>query len=416
MSAGQLVAVAVAALALRLFVAWALPLGIASGDPNCAPDEVAHFIVVRELASGRARTWPDVPSSESLHLPSQYVLQAAIFAMARAGADQDWLYRFSGWHPYLEGYPFARLGNVVLGVLTVVMLASAAATWTGSAHAGLIAGLVVAFYPQHIFISSYVNADAMTIAAGAALVLALARWVRAGEGERGLSLLGAAAGLVALGRVNGYAVLPATLVWVGWAMRRRRVRLGDVLRAVSVALAVCGPVLAFNAVRNSGDPLGLSRYREYLSRDWQVTPPPPDAVRAFIARFSESSFALFRNMDLRVQPVFYDSALVLLTVGLVMAGFGIRSRDRTLRAALLWIVASTAGSVALVAYYSWFVDFAPQGRYALLPILLLTVIAVLAPGCHSPRRVWRLWPAAYLAFLVAAGVHAAWVIYTNPCV
>ena len=134
MSRGQLAGVALIAAALRLFVGWALPFGMRAGEPNCAPDEAAHFIVVRELASGRARTWPAVASSESFHLPSQYLTQAAGLALGTRLGDVAWPYRFTGWNPYVRGYPFARAGGVALGVLTVVMLAAAAATWTGSSR------------------------------------------------------------------------------------------------------------------------------------------------------------------------------------------------------------------------------------------------------------------------------------------
>ena len=257
------------------------------------------------------------------------------------------------------------------------------------------------------------NGDAMTVAAGAALVLALTRWVRAGEGRRGIAAIGAAAGLVVLGRVNGYPVLVPTLAWVVWALRRRTLPVSDAARAAAIAVAVSAPMLAWNAIRNRGDPLGLSNYRRYMAEQWHVTAPPPDGVGAFASAFGRSSFGLFRNMDLPLPPAFYSVALAMLIVGVALAAWRAAHAGATGRAAAAWLAAAVAASVGLVVHYSWFVDFAPEGRYSLLPTLVLVIVTVLAPWDVRPWGRW--WSLACVAFLITAAGDAAWLIWSTPC-
>lgn len=66
--------------AIRFWIAWTLPVG-SGADPNCAPDEAAHFEAVRALAAaGRA---PGEPVYR-VFPPSQYLVQAATLHAAGA--------------------------------------------------------------------------------------------------------------------------------------------------------------------------------------------------------------------------------------------------------------------------------------------------------------------------------------------
>jgi len=120
---GDLALLAVLAVVVRLVMAWAIPLASGTPDPNCAPDELEHFLVVRELAAGRVPTWPELPSIYAALLPVPYLPHAALLAAGREYCSLAALYRARPVWPELQGYPFARLGSVLAGVVTVVALA-----------------------------------------------------------------------------------------------------------------------------------------------------------------------------------------------------------------------------------------------------------------------------------------------------
>src|SRR5262249_40385351 len=155
--------------------------------------------------AGDARTWPDVESIYTVYPPSQYAAQALALIAAPAWRTSPWLQRSAPADRAYLGYGLARLGSVALGLATVLLLMGAARRATGSRAVALAVGLAAAAYPQLVFIASYVNGDAMTLAAAALLVFALAGWVRRGEGDAGLAAVGLSAGAVLLGKPYGYA-------------------------------------------------------------------------------------------------------------------------------------------------------------------------------------------------------------------
>ncbi len=411
----DLVIVGIAALALRLAMAWAIPLANGSPDPNCAPDESAHFMFTRALSTGVAPTWPEQTDSiYGAFLPTPYLVQALTLALAGDSADVG---RFRSASAWAHGYEAARLGSALLGVLTVLALALAAGTWTGSRCAALAVGLAAAFYPQLVFIDAYTNADAFTICAGAWFVLAVVRWARRGEVADGIIAVGAAGGLVVLGKMSGYFLLPITVPWIAWAAWRRRVRTRDLVAAMGAFAIVSGPVLAWNAWRNGGDVLGLERYHRFLAEVWhgKVGGQLPNAFPWFASFLPRSAFGVFKNAGLPLPSAFFIIAALLLVIGLAAAVSSLPRAPGTTHRAALWIGGALISNVLLVAYSCWFVDFSPQGRYVLLSALLLAGVAVWAPTRWLSLRARWVWPSACVAFLFVAAVQAQVLIYKHPC-
>jgi 4-amino-4-deoxy-L-arabinose transferase-like glycosyltransferase len=403
------------ALGLRLAMAWAIPLASGSADPNCAPDESVHFLFTSALSHGRAPTWPDQTDSiYGAFLPTPYVVQALTLALAGDVADVG---RFQPVSPWARGYEAARLGSALLGTLTALALAMAAGVWTGNRGATVAVGLTAALYPQLVFVGAYTNADAFSVCAGALLVLAVARWAREGEGAVGLAAMGAAGGLVVLGKMSGYFLLPVTAPWIAWAIWRRRMEARALLPAIGAFALVSGPVLAWNAFRNGGDVLGLQRYNRFLAEVWHGKDGRqiPEALRWFVSALSRSSFGVFKNMNLDMPVVFYAAAAVLLAIG-VTAGMALLPRATgTTRRAAVWLGAVISANLLLVVYNCWFVDFSPQGRYMLLSALLLAGLTVWTPTAWLPPRTRWCWPSACIGFLLAAAVQAQVLVYKYPC-
>ena len=401
-------------MALRLVAAWAIPLGFGPNF-NCAPDEAGHFWAARELALGHAATWPESLSIYSAYLPAPYLAHAAALALL-GRLDRPWLYRMPLAAERVRGYPLARLGSILLGAITVVALALAAARWTESRVAGVTAGAVAALYPQLVFVDAYTNGDAYTVAAGALLALALARWARAGETDVGLGAVAAALGAVVLGKPNGYAFIPPTIAWLASAGARRRLTGAALGRALTIVAAVAGPMLAWNALRNGGDVLGLERYQRFLTGPYRPTVAAtiPGAFSTFACLLATSAFGRFANMSLPLDTPLLAAALALFVVGTAAALVRLRSADGTTARGALWLAASVATSLGLAAYNSWWIDFQPQGRYVLLGAVLATIAASWAPtGLRG--RPWRAWPLVYVAFLAVAALETELLLLRYPC-
>jgi 4-amino-4-deoxy-L-arabinose transferase-like glycosyltransferase len=413
--------VALLALVLRLFAAWAIPLGAGRPDPNCAPDEWEQVYTTRDLATGRFAPWPEGESIYATYLPSQYAAQAATLAAGLRLGDATWPYRSVPANPLLRGYPYARLGSVLLGVVAVLATMAAAARWWMDPRAARRVGLAVALYPQMVFVSAYVNGDAWTLAAGALLLWALAAWARSGEGDAGLAAVGATAGLVVLGKPNGYALLVPTAAWIVWATVRGRVSLRALAAAAGLGLVVCAPVLAWNTIRTSGDPLGLERYADYISRTGNPRGLSTRMLLVTLAVTANSAFARFGAMAVLLPRPFYFAwgALVATGAGLWLARSTLAPVDElraTGRRGLAWLASALAVGLALVVWNATTVDYQPQGRYVLLPVLVATLAAVLAPSHAQPgSRLGAALPRAALTLLAAACATAMVLLWTTPC-
>lgn len=218
------------------------------------------------------------------------------------------------------------------------------------------------------------------------------------------------AALVVSGKPSGYFVLVPTAVWIAWAWARGRLGHRAVLRGTAVALALVVPLLAWNFVRNDGDLLGVGKFHTWLAQ-WNRPDARsiPGALALAVTTLLESAFARFRNMDLWLPAPFFWSAYPLLTIGLIVAGRRVRrSSCSRVHRATAWLVGSVVVNLALVVYDTWFVEFQAQGRWILLSILLLTVVAVLAPA-H------RAWSSIYVGFLLVASVASVILVVGNPC-
>ena len=380
----SLAAIAALATAVRLFAAWAIPFSPGSGDPNFAPDEAQHFQVIRDLSEGRAPVWPDSPSIYSVFPPSQYLIQAATLRLGRAFPD---LRRVLGQGPDAVGIFWARAGSVLLGVAGSVLLARTAGAFLRNAGAGILAGAAAALYPQYAFVTSYCNADACTIFAGLLLVDALAVWAIRGEGAAGLGYVGAAAGAVLSEKVSGfYLLLPAAILVLS-----RRPPLRALLQSCTLAALVAGPWLLWNAVRTGGDAFGVRLYGKFMADVWrpQTLLEIPHGAVKFAYMTASSAIGVFGNMSL---PLPWPLRGAIGAV--VLAGVLIAARMRPWSPAAKFIAGATLANLGSELAKCLLVDFQPQGRYVLVPVLLLICVALIAPA-----RRWPRWPAVFLAVL-----------------
>lgn len=398
----------------RLFVLWALPLASGSSDPNCAPDELAHFWVVRDIALLKFTAWtPEGFSIYAAFPPVQYFMHALLYSLHPLSPSL--LTRFASPHDVVVGYGYARLGGVVLGITTVLTLAQVVWRIERSRNAALFTGAFVALTPQLVFVNSYVNADSFTIAAGAVLTLAVVSWSEDPRAAVPTLWLGVALGIVLVGKPSGFFLLPSTLALIATYAREADGPVKTVGRLIVGTCVVAAPVLFWNACRNEGDAFGLIAYGDFLRHRWTRIPPPgPTPALTFIASLTMSTIGTFRNMDLRLSEQLYWIAGGAYIIGLGLSASAWPGASKRVRRLLGWVALSVAINVALVWWNSWFVDFQPQGRYILLSFLFLALVAGLCP--LREHRSWRMaWMASYLAIQAILCVASLRLIYLTPC-
>jgi len=398
----SLAAIAALAAAVRLFAAWAIPFSAGSGDPNFAPDEAHHFAVIRDLSEGRAPVWPHSPSVYSVFPPSQYLIQAATLRLGRAFPD---LRRLPGRGPDAVGIFWARAGSVLLGVAGSVLLARTAGASFRNAPAGTLAGAAAALYPQYAFVTSYCNGDAYTIAAGLLLVDALVRWDSGAKERGGLGYVGAAAGAVLTGKVSGFHLLLPAAVWI----LSQRPPLSALLRSAAVAGVVAIPWLGWNAIRTGGDVLGVRLYARYMAEVWhpQMLSQMPGGFRLFVRMIVNSSIGVFGNMSLPLPWPLRTAIAASVLVGAPLAARQL-FRDPAQRRAVWFLAGAILVSLSAELLKSLRFDFSPQGRYVLIPVLL--VAAAAAAGL---ARRWPRWALVFPGVLALSTLTMEWQLATK---
>lgn len=407
---------AVLAFVPRIVMAWAIPLWSGSVDPNCAPDELAHYWVARELAHLKFEPWrPGGFSIYSAFPPVQYAAQAVSLAAGSVLGIQ--FARFASPEPLVVGYEWARLGSVLLGVLTTLLLAGATWEVTRSRMQALVGGTVGAVFPQLVFVGAYVNSDSYTIAAGTFLILALIRWFRAPHLSSRTILLGASLGCVSLGKLSGFYMIPPTIGLIAARLARegRDSKFPVVMLALSI-VSVAGPILAWHAFQADDDPFGISAYSKFISGHWERhAPPEPDPLKTFFGYLGMSAFGTFQNMDLFLPSAVYWIAFVFAIVGLGSSVFACYRSSSLSRWLLCWLIGCTAINIMLVWWNSWVIDFQPQGRYVVLNVVCWTIAAIIGPlrVFGSPLR--EIWVGTAIFFLAAATVLSIALVVQHPC-
>ena len=312
-----------------------------------------------------------------------------------------------------EGVLFAlRIPSCLFVAAAVLVCEKIGRKVFSSSVAAYSLGLFVGFLPQVVFLGSYLNQDSMTIFS-TALVLYL--WLVGIErcwDLRSSALLGAALGVCALSYYFAYGyILLSIVVYV--ASGARMVREGRaatrslVLHALlvfAVAMAVGGWFFVRNFILYDGDLFGRTassalaekyaqsgfkpsehwthRYAgtgvlEMASGRWLV-----DTAKSFIGVFGYSSEFLSNKLYLAY-------GLVLLVCLALSPVYLVRGRafDRKALVVCSLLVCGLI-VVGLDVYYSWAVDYQPQGRYlmgALVPLMLLAAGGVDAAACGLYR-------------------------------
>lgn len=181
---------------------------------------------------------------------------------AAAIAAGDWLSRHQGVFYQAPLYPYfvafvqtvfgdglwpLRLAQALCGSAACGLLVLAGERFFDR-RTGLVAGLLLAFYPPLIFTEGLIQKEALAALFTAGALLALARALAEPLCPGRWFVLGALLGLFALLRENTLLVVPVLGLWLAWSRRHREPRLAlrSALGLALGALACLAPV----ALRN----------------------------------------------------------------------------------------------------------------------------------------------------------------------
>ena len=345
------------------FVCLAIAFGLAVPAWE-APDEVSHVRYVEHLLAKRSLP---VQGRDRFGEEHQAPLYYALAAVSAAWVDQSdssgafrWNRRF-GWEPgadvnmalHAPGDRFVFRGQALaLRVVRVLSTALAAgtviltmrlATVVGAGESVvLLAGALVAFNPQFVFVSSVVNNDNLLVFCFAGCLVSLARVLRTPEpvGFARWAAVGgwwSAALLAKTSALTLGPVLAAALAFRWW----RGDSTGAVTRAASAVVVVVAAVTGWWFVRNQwlyGDPLGFGPFRTLFGpRDALAVGDLPGVL---LTQF-QSFWCWFGWMSVPTPTWFY------LVVGVITAA-GLFGVGRSALGYVEWVSRARVGDALVV--------------------------------------------------------------------
>jgi hypothetical protein len=135
----------------------------------------------------------------------------------------------------------------------------------------------------------------------------------------------------------------------------------------------------------------------------------------FLEWFAKSSFGVFGNMNVTLPPAIYRGAAVLVAGGSALALGCLRGASAASRRGAAWLASVLAVNALLVYHMSWYVNFQPQGRYALLPAVLVVLIAVGGPALRRPSGLRALWTILAVVLLGLSAAETTRLLLSRPC-
>jgi len=267
------------------YLALAIPAAvIVPHDPTpeprlTPPDESAHWLFVRELATdGRLPVFKTDGSNYEAHQPPLYYLSVL------------WAYLIAG----NSGLVLGRLWSVLLGGLTLLALWRLSGVLLGGERSGgpqsppqtsespphilwlrLAAVAALAFLPGRLLIVSSVSNDALFELLSVVTLWQALVAVRDGMDLRRAAILGVCLGLSLLTKTSALVMCPIVALAALLEPRWRRQGLGSLLANAALVAALCGVLWGWWVARNMAlyhEPLAVDIFQRVFLKDR----PTPD--------------------------------------------------------------------------------------------------------------------------------------------
>lgn len=368
-------------------------LGLGSHDGG--PDEIARALLPQAISNGNLLPNgydPEVTYKLGYYSYAFYpqVLPAYVSAVFMAAAKA---FSLSPEAVFVWG----RFASIVFSMVTLVSVSLTVREVVTAISRGDDTPLlfqcavlvVLGFWPEYAFLSSYINNDIASLAGLALMLLSLVRGIRQGWNAGRTVLMSAGIVVSALSYLNVYPFILMTIVLFLISMRRQKRSSWLVVLAV-VLCAVCTfPFFTVNYLRY-GDPIGMKafgeRYQQWLADGGQVLMVPYDKGYASLIFETDwihntywSFIGMFGYMTIRIPFAFclFYSGVITLGVGAFCSSLG-RIGNQAWHLVVVCALACLL-TVLLAMYRSVSTDYQPQGRYVIQ--ILLPMVIAMGSGC-----------------------------------
>ncbi len=194
--------------------------------PWDVPDEVGHFSYIQDIATGKripvlhetpinAEIWEDfarftetTPGSNWIaqHPPAYHLLMVPAYWIGSLFGDSFW-----------GAFYLIRLLTGCIFAMGLLVLVKAFREAELSALLSLGLGLMLACIPNHTFLASAVNHDALVFLCGSLVLLFLIRYTK-GKATADLIILGLVLGMGGVVKYTFLVIFPPALGWVGFVL------------------------------------------------------------------------------------------------------------------------------------------------------------------------------------------------------
>lgn len=300
-------------------------------------------------------------------------------------------------------YLVHRLVSVISGTLSVCLVYKICEGMNFEKKFSRFVSCFFAVIPGYSFVNSYVNQDSFSICVNLLIIYIWLKCLKSNWSSKYIALLGVGLSVCLLTYMNGYVIIPATMLLLLRTYFRftRKEFFKKIALLVIPIIIISGWWFIRNYVLYDGDFIGM-RQSNMLSEQLGIDELKPSNRQTMVKQgvsltemvfeyhwlssTYKSFWGTFGYMDKWMDEKYYTAISVIHFISLIGCFFIIARilrkilkkeksivdflRDSTLHLLLLVIIFL---SVALSLYYSYFSDFQPQGRYiypALFPIIL----------------------------------------------
>ena len=331
-------------------------------------------------------------------------------------------------------YIIARMTSVLFSVGTVIVAGKISKLIFKEPY-GKLFTVSVALFPQFMFISTYVNNDAMGIFS-VAMIFYYMLLARKKEWDMPSCIkLGVAIGICLLSYYNCY---PMIVIALGYSIygvlksknieNKPKFILIRICWVIIPTFIVAGWWFIRNAIIYDGDILGMRTSRKYsdmyaiegLKQKNRVTPYNLGESlsyflfdRNWLDMCSKSFYAGFGNMNIFLKEHIYRVADIVIAVGFIGNIIKEKDTDKKQYDIIITAFALFVSAWALNIYYSYFCDYQPQGRYS-LPMLVGFGILVINGWKNilqrSDKRVEKIGIAMFGMTMIVMGFYCSGMV------
>lgn len=333
----------------------------------------------------------------------------------------------------------ARLTSVCFGLFTVYFTGKTVYLLTKRSKVAMLLSMVlIAFYPQFIFLSAYVNNDIIAVCGSSIIIYAMVLGMQQLWNRRSILFLSFGMIICALGYLNSYGfILIGGLYFIlssYFAIKSGKSTISKFFYNSIVIFLLVGICVFPFFIRNYllyDDFLGMrtfhNEYLRWLNNGGAILQHPYRDHGTLLHLLTKdnvtllySFIGLFGHMTVLMRPFEYLYYIVIFMSGLFGAIIVFISKrrkkaDLNIKKENLFIIMIVLGifiTLSLQVYYSYTIDYQPQGRY------IMSVLPPLVIGTSLGLTYWlrllekRSRKLVFIFFCMIYVLAAVWITRT----